>query len=54
MPPMVWVLLAIVIALKVFWLWWSSPKQKGTRGEKLVAGRLRKGLPDEYLMLNDV
>ena len=54
MPPMVWVLLAIVIALKVFWLWWSSPKQKGARGERLVAGRLRKGLPDEYMMLNDV
>ena len=54
MPPMVWVLLALVVALKVFLLWWNSPKQKGARGERLVAGRLRKGLPDEYLMLNDV
>lgn len=54
MPPMVCVLLALAIALKVFLLWWNSPKQKGARGERLVAGRLRKGLPDEYLMLNDV
>lgn len=45
---------AIVIALRIFLLWWNSPKQKGKRGEKLVAGRLRKGLPDEYRILNDI
>ena len=45
---------AIVIALRIFLLWWNSPKQKGRRGEKLVAGRLRKGLPDEYRILNDI
>ena len=53
-PPMLWVVLAIVGALKVFLLWWNSPKQKGARGEKLVAQRLRAGLPVEYLILNDV
>ena len=37
LPPMVWVVLALVVALKVFLLWWNSPKQKGTRGERLVA-----------------
>ena len=37
LPPMVWVVLALVVALKVFLLWWNSPKQKGARGERLVA-----------------
>ncbi len=54
MSPIVWVLFALVVALNVFGLWWNSPKQKGARGERLVARRLRRGLPDEYLMLNDV
>ena len=54
MPPIVWVLFVLVVALKVFGSWWNSPEQKGARGERLVARRLRKGLPDEYLMLNDV
>ncbi|MBR6586875.1 MAG: NERD domain-containing protein [Kiritimatiellae bacterium] len=44
----------LVIVFRIFLLWWNSPKQKGKRGEKLVAGRLRKGLPDEYRILNDV
>ena len=44
----------LAIALKIFLLWWNSPKQKGMRGEKTVAGRLRRGLPDEYRILNDV
>ena len=54
MSPIVWGLFALVVALNVFGLRWYSPKQKGARGERLVAGRLRRGLPDEYLMLNDV
>ena len=29
---MLGVLLALVIAFKVFLLWWNSPKQKGKRG----------------------
>jgi len=33
MPPMVWVLLALVVALKVFFLWWDSQKQKGVCGQ---------------------
>ncbi len=51
---MLWGAFFLVIALKLFFLWWNSPKQKGKRGEKLVAGRLRKGLPAEYQILNDI
>ena len=46
--------LALLVVLRIFLLWWNSPKQKGKRGEKRVAGRLRKGLPDEYRILNDI
>ena len=46
--------IGLVIVLRLFLLWWNSPKQKGKRGEKLVARRLRKGLPDEYRILNDI
>ena len=42
------------IALKMFFSWLSSPKQKGKRGEALVAARLRAGLPEEYRILNDI
>ena len=48
------VMAALVVAFRIFLMWWNSPKQKGKRGEKLVAGRLRKGLPDEYRILNDI
>ena len=51
---MLWGAIFLVIALKLFFWWWNSPKRKGARGEKLVAGRLRKGLPEEYLILNDI
>ena len=51
---MLWGAIFLVIVLKLFFWWWNSPKQKGKRGEKLVAGRLRKGLPEEYLILNDI
>ena len=51
---MLWGAIFLVIALKLFFWWWNSPKRKGARGEKLVAGRLRKGLPDEYRILNDI
>ena len=45
---------ALPIIRRKFKEWWNSPKQKGMRGEKLVAWRLQKGLPDEYRLLNDV
>ena len=32
----------------------DSPSRIGSIGERLVARRLRDGLPDEYLLLNDV
>ena len=51
---MLWGAIFLVIVLKLFFWWWNSPKQKGKRGEKLVAGRLRKELPDEYRILNDI
>ena len=44
----------IAIALKIFLMWWNSPRQKGIRGERLVAKRLRNGLPEEYRILNDI
>ena len=49
-----WWVFVLLIAIKVFFAWFNSPKQKGARGERLVARRLRDGLPDEYLLLNDV
>ena len=51
---MLWGAFFLVIALKLFFWRWNSPKQKGKRGEKIVARRLRKGLPAEYLILNDI
>ena len=48
------VIAAFVLAFRIFLMWWNSPKQKGKRGEKLVAWRLRKGLPAEYRILNDI
>ena len=54
LPLMVLVVLALVVTLKVFLLWWNSPKQKGARGERRVAQRLRDGLPEEYRIMNDV
>ena len=47
-------MLALLVAIKLFFTWFNSPKQKGARGERLVAARLRSGLPAEYRMLNDV
>ena len=49
-----WWVLALLFAIRVFFAWFNSPKQKGARGERLVARRLRRGLPDEYLILNDI
>jgi hypothetical protein len=49
------IFLAILIfALKIFFLWFNSAKQKGVRGERIVACRLRSGLPSEYLIYNDL
>lgn len=45
---------ALVIALRIFLAWWNNPKRKGARGERLVAKRLRAGLPEEYRILNDI
>ena len=49
-----WWLLALVLALKVFVVWFNSRKRKGASGEWLVARRLRNGLPDDYLIINDI
>jgi hypothetical protein len=34
----------LLIALRIFLLWWNSPSQKGRRGERLVAMRLKKAI----------
>ena len=46
--------LALLVVLRIFLLWWNSPKQKGKRGEKRVADLLSLRLPDEYKVLNDI
>ncbi|MBR1921162.1 MAG: NERD domain-containing protein [Kiritimatiellae bacterium] len=51
---MLWGAIALLVALKIFFLWWNSPRRKGARGEALMARRLREGLPAGYLVLNDV
>ena len=48
------VLALLEIARRLFCVWWNSPKQIGKRGEKSIARRLRKGLPNEYRILDDV
>lgn len=50
-------MLDIVLVLKSLLpmaLWGDSPNQKGKCGERLVAARLRNGLPDEYRILNNI
>lgn len=53
---MAMVALAILVIVVVRILGWglNSAKAKGARGERIVAGRLRRGLPEGYRMLNDV
>ena len=50
----IYFLFLILIALTIFRLWFNSAKQKGLRGERIVANRLRRGLPGEYLIFNDL
>ena len=49
-----WWLFAVVIAVRIFAAWMNSPRRKGASGERTVASRLRQGLPEEYIILNDV
>ena len=44
---------AMLLAVKVLAAWLDSPSQKGKSGEQTVASRLRRGLPEEYIILND-
>jgi len=47
--------IAILAFLVVaFAVWQYSPTRKGKVGERVVAGRLIRGLSDEYVILNDV
>lgn len=46
--------LVFIFTLKICLLWYNSPKQKGSRGERRVAARLRRGLSQEYLIYNDI
>ena len=45
---------AMLLAVKVLAAWLESPSRKGKSGERTVANRLRQGLPEEYIILNDV
>ena len=49
-----WWLFALALAIRLFIAWMNSPSRKGASGERTVAKRLRKGLPEEYIILNDV
>ncbi len=49
-----WWLFAVALAVRLFAAWLNSPSRKGKSGERTVAARLRRGLPEEYLILNDV
>ena len=44
----------LFFAINVFIAWFGSPRRKGARGERIVAERLRSGLPTEYRLLNNV
>lgn len=46
--------IVLYVALRLFLLWWNSPAKRGWRGEALVAFLLRRGLSDEYQILNNV
>ena len=52
--PLLIVAIVLCLALKLFLAWYFSPTQKGIRGERRVAQRLRDGLPSEYIILNDL
>ena len=47
-------LLALLLAVRIFAAWMKSPSRKGKSGERTVANRLRQGLSEEYIILNDV
>ncbi len=43
-----------IFALKLFLAWYTSPSNKGKRGERRVANALQRQLPPEWRVLNDV
>ncbi len=49
-----WWMFAVVIAVRIFAAWMKSPSRKGKSGERTVANRLRQGLSEEYIILNDI
>ena len=54
MFKMLWGALFLVIVLKLLFRFSDSSKRKGEWGERIVAERLRQGLPAEYKLLNGV
>lgn len=48
------IVVAIVVAISILAALFNSPSRKGARGERIVASRLRDGLPEECQILNDV
>ena len=51
---MVTIGVAILVAIRIFFMWFNGPKKRGARGERRLAERLRRGLPPSYRILNDV
>ena len=49
MVAIIIVFFAIGLVIAAF----NTPTRKGARGERIVASRLREGLPEEYQILND-
>jgi hypothetical protein len=48
-------IIVLVVSVKLFLMWYMSPTQKGLRGERAVARRLKDYLPaDKYIVLNDL
>ena len=49
-----YVLLLLLVVFTLVALWMGSAKRKGMRGEKRVSNILAQGLPDGYIVLNDI
>ncbi len=49
-----WLPVVLIFAVRILVAILNSPRVKGKRGEKIVARKLQTGLPEKYVVLNDV
>lgn len=49
-----WLPVVLIIVVRILVAVLNSPRVKGKRGEKIVARKLQTGLPEGYVVLNDV